>query len=90
MSNEANLKEVIGALAGGARIVLDDENYPELRMPAPKLDGPTWDRLIHHGWLESMPNGGTYKLSDAGLLAYLRSTDELQNVGLIDPTEYRP
>lgn len=85
-----NLKEVVAALAGGAHIELDDENYYELRLPAPKIDGETWTRLIHHGWLESMPNGGWYKLSDTGLRAYLRSTDEMGDGKLVDPTEYRP
>lgn len=86
---KAELAEIVGALASGARIRLDRDCQPELIMPSPKLDGITWDRLCHHGWLDTMPNGGTFKLSDAGLLAYLRSTDEMGDGKLIDPTEYQ-
>lgn len=79
------LKEIIAALASGARITLDGDRTPELRMPGPRLDGATWDTLCREGWLESMPNGGTFKLSDEGLRAYLRSTDELGDGTLVSP-----
>jgi hypothetical protein len=72
------LDEVIGRLASGARVILDSEGYPHLHEPQPHIDGPLWDRLCREGWLEPMANGGTFKLSEAGFLAYLRSTDELR------------
>jgi hypothetical protein len=79
------LRDVIGLLAGGeARIVLDDEGYPELLTRHGSVSA-LWDQLCREGWLESMPNGGTFKLSDAGLLAYLRSTDELGDGQLVSP-----
>lgn len=87
----STLADILGCLASGARIVLVDagEGYttPELRMPAPRLDGTTWDTLCRDGWLESMPNGGAFKLSDAGLLSYLHSTDELGDGKLINPRD---
>lgn len=56
-----------------------------------RFDHVAFDHMLHHGWLESMANGGTYKLSDAGLLAYLRSTDEMGDGKLVDPSpEFQP
>lgn len=81
----SELPEIIGALAGGARIILDDEGYPELRMPGPRLTDPLWTQLCRDGWLEPMANGGTFKISEAGYFAYVRSTDELRSEGLVAP-----
>ena len=84
-----NFSEVVGHLASGAKLRYTDD-YVELVLPVTQPDGATFTRLVHHGWLVSTPNGGGYTLSDEGLKAYLRSTDELQSVGLADPHGYRP
>ncbi len=75
---ESSLFEVVELLAANARIYLTPDGPPELRVLTPEI-GPLWDELCRGGWLEPMANGGTFKLSDAGLKAYLRSTDELGN-----------
>lgn len=84
-----NFAEIVGHLASGGWLRYTDD-YVELVLPVKQPDGPTFTRLIHHGWLVSTPGCGGYRLSDEGLKAYLRSTDELQNVGLVDPHGYRP
>lgn len=80
------LQDVIELLAGEARIYLDDEGYPELLTRHGNVSA-MWDRLCREGWLEAMPNGGTFKLSDEGLKAYLRSTDEMGDGKLNPPSE---
>lgn len=62
-------------LAGGCRLVADDEMQLQMVAPVEQPDGGTLDRLFREGWVERMPNGGTFKISDAGLLAYLRYSD---------------
>lgn len=83
-----NFSEIVGLLATGAKLRFRGDDELELVLPCPQPDGQTITRLMHHGWLTRMTNGG-YVLSDKGLLAYMRGTDELQNVGLVDPTEYQ-
>lgn len=81
--------EIVGHLASGA-VFRHTEDFVELVIPVLQPDGPTFTRLVHCGWLVSTPNGGGYTLSDEGLKAYLRSTDEMQSVGLVDPHGYEP
>lgn len=69
-----NFTEAVANLAGGCRLVRDDDDW-KMVSPVNQPDGVTLTRLMHEGWLENMANGGACKISDAGLLAYLRSTD---------------
>lgn len=84
-----NFAETVGHLASGARLRYTRDDGLELVLPVKQPDGPTLTRLIHHGWVVSTTGCGGYQLSDEGLKAYLRSTDELQNVGLVDPHGYQ-
>ena len=70
-----NFKTAVRNLAGGCRLVADDEMQLQMIAPIEQPDGVTLDRLAREGWLERMPNGGTFKISDAGLRAYLRYSD---------------
>lgn len=85
-----NFTETVGHLASGARLRYTRDDGLELVLPVKQPDGVTISRLIHHGWVSSTPGCGGYALSDEGLKAYLRSTDEMQSVGLIDPHGYEP
>lgn len=86
---EAEIKHIAGLLAGGeARFCYTDESV-EL-VTRHRFDHVAFTHMLHHGWLESTTGCGGYRLSDAGLLAYLRSTDELGDGKLIDPTGYQP
>lgn len=82
------LREVVAELASGALLRLDDDNYWILVRDLKQPQGDVIDHLMHCGWLESMPNGGTCKISDAGKIAYLRSTDELGDGQLVAPHEW--
>ncbi len=90
---ERRMRDAVQDLAGGACFRRSSDGFHgddfELVHPTAQPEGDVFDRLLHHGWLESFPNGGGYKLSDAGKLAYLRSTDELGDGQLIDPKEYQ-
>ena len=70
-----DFKKAVFNLADGCRLVADDEMQLQMVKPVEQPDGVTLDRLTLEGWLERMPNGGTFKLSEAGLLAYFRYTD---------------
>lgn len=70
-----NFKTAVLNLADGCRLIADDEMQLQMIKPVEQPDGVTLDRLIREGWLERMPNGGTFKLSEAGLQAYFRYTD---------------
>lgn len=85
-----NFAETVGHLASGARLRCTRDDGLELVLPVKQPDGSTITRLLHHGWLVSIPGCGGYQLSGEGLKAYLRPTDELQSVGLVDPHGYRP
>ena len=67
--------EAVEKLAAGYLVELIDDE-PRI-VDANSIGGPIWDRLIREGWLRSMPCGWVYRLSDEGLKAHLRSTDEL-------------
>jgi len=69
--------KAVANLANGCRLRRDGSDGWEMVMPMLQPDGATIDRLMREGWVEMMPNGGTAKLSDAGLKAYLRATDEM-------------
>lgn len=70
-----DFKIAVRNLAGGCRLVADDEMQLQMIAPIEQPDGVTLDRLAREGWLERMPNGGTFKISDEGLKAYLRYCD---------------
>lgn len=82
--------ETVGHLASGARLRYTRDDGLELVLPVKQPDGVTITRLIHHGWVVSTAGCGGYQLSNAGLQAYLRSTDELGDGALVDPHGYRP
>lgn len=83
-----SLRDAIGELASGAYVATEDDEWGfsyKLVKPVAQPDGDDFTVLIHRGWLEGCANGGSYKLSDAGLRAYLRSTDELGDGRLVHP-----
>lgn len=83
---EPSLKEIIAELAAGARIVAHDDGRYELCHPGKPITGHTLQWVLgEQGWIESTPNMGAYVLSDAGRLAYMRSTDELGSGELVAP-----
>lgn len=84
-------RDAVGDLAGGAYFRATGPGMQlELVQPIAQPKGDVVDRLIHYGWLESLANGGGYRMSDAGKIAYLRSTDELGDGALVDPGDYEP
>ncbi len=86
---DRQLRETVQELAGGARLRLNSDGYWILIRDLHQPEGDIIDLLMHRGWLETMPNGGSCKLSDEGLKAYLRSTDELGSGKLLHPHEWR-
>lgn len=82
------IKHIAGLLAGGeARFRYTDDDVELVTVH--RFDHAAFNHMLHHGWLESTTGCGGYKLSDAGKLAYLRSTDELGDGKLVDPTGYQ-
>lgn len=79
------LEAIIGLLAGpDARLVYsDDGNGADLVTVHGHITAPDINRMLNNGWLES--GNGCYRLTDGGRLAFLRSTDELQDCGLVAP-----
>lgn len=73
-------KEVLEALAGGAVIERDDLTLGGWRVITRHggLDSEQVRRLSDAGYLDGFANGGGARLSEEGRLAYIRSTDELQ------------
>jgi hypothetical protein len=84
-----SIRDTISELASGAVFRFDSDHSPRLVRDLRQPDGGIFEVLAHRGWLESMANGGGYKLTDAGRLAYLRSTDELSDGRLLHPSEWR-
>jgi hypothetical protein len=75
----APLSEIIQHLASGCSIRTEyhgghDHNDHYVDLGRIYVDSGMLDHLIREGWLMSF-NGG-YRLTDAGLARYLRSTDE--------------
>lgn len=85
---QRELRDAIEELACGALIMRNDGS-PQLVRHLPQPPGHVFDVLIHRGWVENLANGSGYRISDAGKLAYMRSTDELCDGKLIHPEEYR-
>lgn len=79
-------KEVIALLASGA-VLLEDEDRmgAELVTRHAQISSEQWNRLGRQGWLKPFANNGGAWLSDAGRLAYIRSTDELGNGVMVPP-----
>jgi len=93
MSYQDCLQREIGniaeLLAGGAGLWYTSDSV-EL-VTRHRFDHTAFNYMLHHGWLESTAGCGGYRLTDEGLRAYLRSTDEMGDGKLIDPSpEYRP
>jgi hypothetical protein len=86
---QPKLRDTIGELASGALIMWND-GAPRLVRHLPQPPSHIFDVLIHRGWVESLANGSGYRISDAGKLAYLRSTDELQDGKLRHPEGWQP
>lgn len=71
--------EVIAALAGGARIRVDESNYGGIVVQdICEVSSTQINRLVEQGKIETLPSCMAYKLTDEGLKEYLRSTDELR------------
>lgn len=73
-----NFRIAVANLADGCKLVCERDGFMHswtMIKPVEQPDGVTIDRLMREGWLQNMPNGGTCKISDAGLKAYLRYTD---------------
>lgn len=88
---EKRFRAAVQDLGGGAYFRATGPGMElELVQPIEQPQGDVIDRLIHRGWLESLANGGGYRMSDAGKMAYLRSMDELGDGAIHDPTEHQP
>lgn len=83
------LRDTIGKLASGALVMWEDGSCRLVRH-LPQPPSHVFDVLIHRGWVEDLANGSGYRISDAGKLAYLRSTDELQDGKLVHPEGWQP
>jgi hypothetical protein len=84
--SEPSLKEIIAELASGASIVAHDNGSYELCYPGKPITGHTLQWVLaRDGWVQSTANCGAYVLTDAGRLAYMRSTDEMGSGELIAP-----
>lgn len=84
--NEPSLREILAELAAGALIVAHDDGRYELCHPGKQITGHTLNWVLaKDGWVQNTPNFGAYVLTDAGRLAYMRSTDELGNNELVPP-----
>lgn len=75
MEDSKNFIEAIVNLSGGCRLVADDDMHLEMVRHVRQPDGMTIDRLVREGWIQRMPNGGTFTLSDEGAKAYMRFVD---------------
>ena len=82
-----SVRDAIGELASGAFFRWQSGGDDELVRPLPQPEGGTVAVLLHRGWIEG--GNGVYRLTDAGLRAYLRSTDELGDGKLYHPHEWR-
>lgn len=70
-------KDILGDLASGWTIVVDNSNEPHLVQEAP-LDAAAFAELLNFTpFLKSFANNGGYWISDTGRKAYIKSTDEL-------------
>jgi hypothetical protein len=83
------LRDAIGELASGA-LVMWGEGTCRLVRHLPQPPHHVFDVLIHRGWVEDLANGSGYRISEAGKLAYLRSTDELRDGKLVHPEGWTP
>lgn len=83
------LRDVIAKLASGYRIRSESDGFHgyeyTLAGDSYSVDG-LMAQLVREGWLTSTPNGAAYVLSDAGLKAYMRSTDEMGDGKLTAPS----
>lgn len=79
------VEEVVEALATGYAARYEDGHTLYVTKTAGKVRPDTLDRLIREGWLEGFANGGGFRLSDAGLRSYLKSSDEMGDGKLVPP-----
>ena len=85
-------REVIERLAGGDFIAAIDlggyDGYEySLRSKETSVDESQLRRLIDHGWLYS--TNTSYRLTDEGKKAYMRSMDELGDGTLVPPMRFK-
>lgn len=85
------IAHIAALLAGGAYFRnVGEWNDVEL-VAGYRFDRAAFNHMLHHGWLVSTTGCGGFELSDAGRAAYIRSTDELGDGKLVDPSpEYQP
>jgi hypothetical protein len=77
-------KNVIAHLASGA-VLLFDEMGGDLVTRHGHVTSDQVTRLGREGWIDWFANSGGARLSDAGRLAYIKSTDEMGDGKLLPP-----
>jgi hypothetical protein len=82
-----SVKEAIEELAGGAYFRWQSDGTNVLVRDLPQPEGGTVEVLLHRGWING--GNGLFRLTDAGLRAYLRSSDELGDGVLVHPHEWK-
>lgn len=86
---ESQIKHIAGLLADNRAWFRYTSDSVEL-VTEHRFDHVAFNHMLKHGWLESTAGCGGYRLTEAGRLAYIRSTDELGDGALIDPTGFQP
>ena len=79
------IEELIQLLAEGAKIRWDDGQCNVVKFYGTACN---IEQLIQEGWIVSGTGSSYYKLSDDGLKAFLKSTDEMGDGKLISPIEW--
>ncbi len=83
-SSQPAFRDLIGLLAGNEAVLrYSDDGQCSLFTPHGRVNNTDIVRMLNNGWLDSY-NGG-YRLTDAGRLAFMRSTDEMGDGKLYSP-----
>ena len=77
------IEELIPLLAEGAKIRWDSGECNVVKFYG---QATNLEKLIEDGWIISGTGSGYYTLSDDGLKAYMKSTDEMGDGKLIAPS----